>query len=297
MKLSDISARLPVVLDMETSDPDDFLTLLLLAGHPKVELKAVTITPGSAAQVGVVQAGLSWLGKDIPVGAFNLEHPKDCVSEWHYRAYGSMPPSRKAHPGWEVLREVLSPDTLLITGAALKNIGRLLAESEGEAGGLGRITVQGGFAGEGVVPSELQLPKFRGLTTCPSFNLNGDPKAVFRLLESRQFKERRFVSKNVCHGVIYNQEVHEQLKNKERSKSLELIFQGMEYYLERHPAGKAVHDPMAALCGLEPGIAQWEEVEIYREKGEWGARKQPGSGVQIIIRYDAEAFWRLFFAI
>lgn len=46
---------LDVVRDMETSDPDDFLTLLLLAGHPEVNLCAVTVTPGSPAQVGVVR--------------------------------------------------------------------------------------------------------------------------------------------------------------------------------------------------------------------------------------------------
>ena len=33
-----------VVWDMETGDPDDFLTLLLLLGHPQVNLKAVTVT-------------------------------------------------------------------------------------------------------------------------------------------------------------------------------------------------------------------------------------------------------------
>jgi inosine-uridine nucleoside N-ribohydrolase len=53
---------LDVVLDMETGDPDDFLTLLLLAGHPAVNLRAVTITPGSPAQVGVVRHGLALPG-------------------------------------------------------------------------------------------------------------------------------------------------------------------------------------------------------------------------------------------
>lgn len=31
----------PFVFDMETSDPDDFLTLLLLLGHPEVQWHAV----------------------------------------------------------------------------------------------------------------------------------------------------------------------------------------------------------------------------------------------------------------
>ncbi|WP_434421721.1 hypothetical protein [Nannocystis pusilla] len=47
-----------VVWDMETGDPDDFLTLLLLLGHPQVNLKAVAVTPGTPDQVGVVRRAL-----------------------------------------------------------------------------------------------------------------------------------------------------------------------------------------------------------------------------------------------
>ena len=48
-----------VVWDMETGDPDDFLTLLLLLGHPQVNLKAVTVTPGTREQVGLVRQALA----------------------------------------------------------------------------------------------------------------------------------------------------------------------------------------------------------------------------------------------
>ena len=34
---------LDIIYDMETDDPDDFLTLLLLLGHPQVNLKAYGI--------------------------------------------------------------------------------------------------------------------------------------------------------------------------------------------------------------------------------------------------------------
>ncbi len=39
-----------VIFEMETSDPDDFMTLLWLADHPEIELLAVLITPGSKDQ-------------------------------------------------------------------------------------------------------------------------------------------------------------------------------------------------------------------------------------------------------
>ncbi len=93
-----------VVWDMETNDPDDFLTLIFLAGHPKVNLKAVTVLPGTAAQIGLVKHTLSqWFKLDIPVGARNVDSEKQAVSQWHYDAYGSIPPSRDALPADEIM--------------------------------------------------------------------------------------------------------------------------------------------------------------------------------------------------
>src|SRR5262245_54089686 len=111
---------LDVVWDMETGDPDDFLTLLLLAGHPAVNLRAVTVTPGSTARIGVVRHGLALLGRDdVPVGAFNLDHPKACVSPWHYRALGAVAPSADAETGPRLLAQVCDEATTLICGGPL----------------------------------------------------------------------------------------------------------------------------------------------------------------------------------
>ncbi|MCU0657048.1 MAG: nucleoside hydrolase [Polyangiaceae bacterium] len=290
---------LDVVWDMETQDPDDFLTLLLLLGHPWVRLKAVTITPGSAAQVGLVRRALSWFDVDIPVGAGNLDHPRSCVSSWHEKAYGAIEPSRQAEPAADVLLRCCDEATTLITGAPLKNLGAAMAR-----GGfrVGRLVAQGGFAGEGVVPPHLQLEKFRGRVTCPTFNLNGDPKAALRALDFEGIGERRFVSKNVCHGVIYGRAMHRALEAvRGDDRSLGLIAQGMEVYLDGKGArpegadepgvGKKFHDPLAACCAIDPRVGTWAEVELFREKGEWGSRLCPGSNTWIIVDHDPARFW------
>jgi len=145
-----------LIWDMETGDPDDFITLLLLLGHPQVNLLGVTVTPGTPDQVGVVRRALSWFGRDLPVGAFNIDHrtrsapgegnhgPRgECVSSWHYKAFGEMPPSRDAVPGPELLHALCRPDTTLVTGAPLKNLGGALRIPGFQ---LGRLVVQGGFA-------------------------------------------------------------------------------------------------------------------------------------------------------
>jgi pyrimidine-specific ribonucleoside hydrolase len=281
-------ARIDVVWDMETSDPDDFLTLLLLLGHPAVRLKAVTITPGSTAQVGLVRRALGWFGVDIPVGAHNLDHPKPCVSSWHHKAYGEAPPSRDAEPGGALLRRLCDEDTTLITGGPLKNLGAAMAL---EGFRVGRLVAQGGFAGEGVVPPERQLPAFRGRVTCPSFNLNGDPRSALQAFTFPGIGARRFVSKNVCHGVFYDGALHARVGAlRDRSRSLELIWQGMAVYLAKTPAGKKFHDPLAACCAIDERVGTWAEVELYRERGEWGARLAPGSSTRLITGHDPERF-------
>ena len=333
-----------VVFDMETSDPDDFLTLLRLLGHPHVTLRAVTITPGTKEQVGLVRQALTWFGRtDIYVGAFNLDHVGNCVSEWHYKAYRlEKVESNDAEEGWAVLDRTLGVGTTLICGAALKNLGALLHRMRTRIYDrppcLGRAFIQGGFAGEGVVPPENQLEKFKGKVTCPTFNLNGDPQSALSVLERRAwFSDLRFVSKNVCHGVKYDKAMHAEFEalrttwcshplctcachtggvqmlhfmeccfpcprceqnlpghpgpaTSPMAQSQSLIYQGMAHYLGRHADGKAFHDPLAACCALNPDIGMWAEVELYRERGEWGSYLLEGSGVKIITGYDHTLF-------
>lgn len=222
---------LDVVLDMETHDPDDFLTLLLLLGHPEVNLKAVTITPGSRHQVGLVRRALGWFDVDIPVGARNIDHPKPCVSSWHIRAYGSIEPSDDAGVAGEVLLANCDEQTTLVTGAPLCNLGAAMNLPKFR---VGRWVAQGGFAGEGVIPPERQLPKFRRLVTCPTYNMNGDPRSAIRALEYSGIGTRYFVSKNVCHGVFYDEEFHDVVAVfAEKSRSLKLIWKGMDVFLRR----------------------------------------------------------------
>jgi len=44
---------------METSDPDDLMTLCLLANHSKADLLVVTVTPGIDEQIGLVKTILN----------------------------------------------------------------------------------------------------------------------------------------------------------------------------------------------------------------------------------------------
>jgi pyrimidine-specific ribonucleoside hydrolase len=279
-----------VIWDMETGDPDDYFTLLLLLGHPEVNLKAVTVTPGAPDQMGLIKKVLDIFGRKMPIGSFNIDHPKKCVSRWYYNVLGNIESYTKVQQGADVIMENSTEDTTIITGGPLKNLGAAIEKYPNLR--VRRLVAQGGFAGEGVIPSGLQLEKFKGMRTCPTYNLNGDPKAGLIVLAFDGIETKRFVSKNVCHGVYYDRELHNRLAPIKLSKAPHLfkIYQGMDYYLMKHPQGKKFHDPLAACAAINEDIINWREVEIFREKGKWGSKLCPGSGIWISIDYDREMF-------
>ena len=171
-----------VVLDMETSDPDDFLCLIFLASHPRVRLKAVTLVPGSAEQVGLVRwllhDALDYQRDEVAVGASKLGWHKPSVSPWHARAFFKkhIPLSSEAEPAANVLLRECNEQTVLVTGAALSNVAAAIDLDGGFAAGL--LLAQGGFAGCNIVPADAVLPKFAGRTTMHTFNFGADNAAA-----------------------------------------------------------------------------------------------------------------------
>lgn len=277
-----------ISFDMETSDPDDVFTLCLLAHHPRVNLVSVTVTPGSRHQIGVVKHILNLLGKDVSIGSFNINHPKECVSSFHYKWLGDIPPFQgQVDSGAKVLSEALAKysNLTILCGGPLKNIGALIREFDPI---IPRIVVQGGFAGSNIVPEELILEKFKGKQYCPTFNLNGDPKSAQFLLSNPKAESRIFVSKNVCHGVIYNQKFHQEMKQYVGCNSgFDLMFAGMEKYLQDHEQ-KAFHDPLAACVAIDQTVCPLVSVNLHRRNGEWGSvvNEFPNALISISVDFD-----------
>nr|WP_184942898.1 nucleoside hydrolase [Planomonospora venezuelensis] len=287
-----------LIFDLETQDPDDVLTLCLVATHPAVRLRAVTVTPGSPAQVGLVRRVLGRLGRDdVPVGACDPGTGKDHVSAFHHRWLGTPAPAPADAGPAELTARTLRdhPEAVLLTGGPLHNLGRLL-DGHPEAR-LSRWVAQGGFAGDNVVAPEHRLPKFDGRLTCPTFNFNGAPRAARLALSSGgRIGRRELVSKNVTHGVVYDRRFHERLRPlRDRSAGLALLFEGMEHYLRRKPGGKLLHDPTAACVAVDGAVAAWAEVEMVQDgSGAWGALPAAGSGTFITVGIDHERLFRVF---
>ncbi|NUP47817.1 MAG: nucleoside hydrolase [Catenulispora sp.] len=280
---------MPIALDMETGDPDDVFTLCALATHPWARLVAVTVMPGTDEQVGIVKHLLDRLGVSVPVGAYRPGTEGNPVSGFHRRWLGKVPPREPDAEAWQLLRDVFADeDTTLLTGAPLKNPGMLLEQNPDVR--IARWVAQGGFAGDSVVPPEHRLAKFEGRETCGTYNFNGAPEAALKLLESPHIGERVLVSKNVCHGVVYDSAMHAALSARQLTPGMALVRQGMDVYLAKRRAGKAFHDPLAAAVALDESVCTFREVEVYRERGVWGARPAAGTRTRISVSVDHARF-------
>jgi inosine-uridine nucleoside N-ribohydrolase len=282
--------------DMETSDPDDVMTLAILATHPRGALRGVTIAPGGQDQIDLVRHVLAHLGRDdVRVGAGRPKADKPNVSPFHYEWLGTPPATGPAEPAVEVLGATFSrwPDAVLLTGAKLTNVASFL-EADPSGPPISTWVGQGGFAGDDVVPAEHRLEKFAGRNTSPTFNFNADPKAALSMLTSPRLRSRYLVSKNVCHRIAWDHAFHERMRRVEKpTAGLSLCIDGMRLNLQQWPSGKILHDPLAAMTALDRSICVFGEVAVYRLKGEWGSRLSPGSGTHISIAANDESFARI----
>jgi pyrimidine-specific ribonucleoside hydrolase len=68
------------------------------------------------------------------------------------------------------------------------------------------------------------------------------------------------------------------------------MIDALDRYLADKGVGKAMHDLLAAACALDERVCDFVEVEIYREKGEWGARATEGTNTRISVGFHEERF-------
>lgn len=277
--------------DMETGDPDDACTLLILIGHPAYRLRSVSVTPGTDEQIGMVKHILHLTGHEIvPVGSARPGYEKNCVSRYYYNWFGNFEPTAPEGKGLDIFLDSLNkwPKLVLLTGAPLKNFHEFPENIH-----LSKWVAQGGFAGDNVVPEAYRLEKFSGMETCPTYNFNGDVNGAFQMLNHPNVGSRYLVSKNVCHGMVYDQDFHASItKVKHVNRAYEWLWKGMELYLAKRPEGKKFHDPLAAAVVVRPEICEFREVEIFRERGKWGSKLMENTDTWISISANRDEFIR-----
>merc|ERR1712039_1110426 len=171
--------------------------------------------------------GVRWVLQQL-----NLEHVRLGAQRWpdnatkpvklttqFYQSFGRSPRGKpECERADQVLLECCDQNVTLVTGAPLHNLGDALKFKSFK---LGLLVAQGGFAGDGVVPAEMQMDKFKGMLTCPTWNFCGNIKAAEAALASSCITRKICVSKNVCHSVVYDEDWHRTLQVVAETKSRE----------------------------------------------------------------------------
>lgn len=322
----DAKCKLLVVLDIETGDPDDILTLMFAACHPRVDLKAVTVSPGSEEQIRLIRHVLTRLkvSSNVKIGARDWpanRNKRGCADLAFYNNFlypdrsevgsrskkGSTSCDRiggkvevsNVSPAADVIREECdaSKDVTLFTGGPLHNLGEALERGAT----IPRWVGQGGFCGEGVVPNDVPtLPQFEGRTHVQSWNFGGSVNAAMLALESPDIFRRVLVGKNVCHRCRYNDRAEARLRARisdmpasKHKEALEWIHKALSAYTKDDGFGtkeKKLHDPLAFATLLDEEVCNLREVRVGREGGCWGSVLCDGTNTFAAIDFSYDFF-------
>jgi len=270
------------------NDPDDFFALCYLVSAG-VNIKGILITPGDPEQVRLVRFFCEQVGLDIPIGVGKLDRYKRWDLGMHTELLNRYKyPDKTEHDGFggDIAADILKNDPcdLFVIGPA-KSIGSFFKDNPDFE--LDRATMQGGFVGYHIYSPKIRLEKFEEKTWASTFNLNGDRKGGLRFIDAK-IKHKQFVSKNICHTVIYTRDTYKKM-SAPRDRASELFMEAMHLYLSKHPE-KKFHDPCAAVCHLHPEVGTWIRGKICKMKEGWGAILNE-NGDYLIADLDYEAFW------
>lgn len=274
-------------------DPDDFFAIsyLIAAG---VNIRAILISPGDPDQIAIARLLCDEVGLKIPIGTSKSDRTKLSSGSIHHellKQYNRPLEAKGDGLGVDILEDVVRnyPESELFVIGPVSSIGSYMTKHPETH--FKRATMQGGF-----LPYSIQAPgkpnfDFFGKIWMPTFNLNGDRPNGLKFL-SGNIGERRMVGKNVCHGVIFNQEAWEKGDNQitvENGDALRLFEKAAHMYLARHES-KKFHDPTAAVCMMHPEIGTWFRGNTIKMESGWTTQLNP-DGDYVLADIDYERFW------
>lgn len=281
-----------IIFDMETGDPDDLITLLMLLNHPEVNLKAVTCYEGSSVQIGLIEHVISLSGKNIPVAGWNSEDKE--LNPYYQEVVGKWKPSLSKITPVELLSQELTEEVFLLTGAPLTNIALFLDKNPDKM--IVKMTTQGGYLGA-LIPEEQRLEKFKKRSAIRTYNLTNDTNAFNTINYSQQICDLTYVTKDLCHGFLYTPEIHDTINFKNDDIS-QLLKKALNYYADKG-INKAMHDPLAMIFMLHPDIGLRTPISMSFkvEKGYSVFSSVEGNDQSFtfgLVEYQKEKAWEYF---
>jgi len=278
-------------------DPDDLFTLLWLYSLG-LNIKAILISPGYRHQCALARFIISTLHKGTYIGSARYGENKGELSGFYkdlLNKYGGSFEDEADGPGDEVFLHALwrSNQVAFLGIGPLPNL-RMAWNKNSEVmrERIACATMQGGFLPYNLYRPTVCLDKFEGKHSVPTFNLNGDVKGAQILIDGLTCP-KRFVSKNVCHTMVYDADIHQRMMTvTPRNEAHLVMIEALNIYMQRHP-DKKFHDPLAAACHLWPEIATWFQGVPRREKGGWTVDPSDSDQTLVIADVNRELFWNL----
>lgn len=281
------------IFDMETGDPDDLITLIMLLSNPNINLRAITCYEGSPIQIGLINHILSLAQKNIPVGGLNSFNPQQ-LNPYYLSVVGQWSPAYAAQSPIQVFEETFSqfPDTWLITGAPLTNIAQAVSQLDIT---IPKVFTQGGYIGELV---QNPLEKFKGKQEIRTYNLSQDAQAFDTVYNSSKIQDITFITKDLCHGFLYTPDIHKTITFG-NSPLDQLLKKCLEHYALKGKS-KALHDPLAMLYMLHPEIGTTKNIHMsYRTNDKnhnifSSVEDFSSTNKHALTQYNSEMAWNIF---
>lgn len=302
-------AGLPVVIDCDPGH-DDAVALLLAAGSPAIDLRAVTTTFGNCSVEDATRNALQILtlagSTDVPVarGAAGALKGEATLGNYVHGASGlDGPPMPEpafdivAEPATVLLRRVIEesaePVTVVATGP-ITNVAQLLLDAPELKSGVREVIFMGGSTERG------------NHTPTAEFNTYADPEALDVVLRSGVAV--RMVGLNLTHQALATPAVVERMAAMKhvvgQTCAAWMGFFGDSYNRIWEFEAPPVHDPCTVAALIDPDVIEWRDSFVAVELGgRWtrgttvvdlyGRYPDEASNAKVAMTLDAARYWDL----
>lgn len=307
--------RIPVLIDTDV-DIDDWMAILYLSMHPRVELRGITttgvgashLTPGTRNVLGLLQL----TGKpDVPVAKGtsaplrysnvfpqSIRQPIDAVYNVPLPTNPNGPVSESAV---DFLRATLTaaeePLTILAIGGGT-NLGTLLHEYPEVATKIERVVMMGGAM---YVPGNVAVVDPDYTNQVAEWNFFLDPLGGQYLFDSGV--PITLIPLDASDHVPLNLPFYDRIQQRHTTPQAAFIYQTLTADIPFVQSGTFFFwDPLAAAVLTDPALASGKELKlrVVQELDEEADRSgqlvdaPDGAAVDVMLTADANAFYDLF---
>ena len=268
-------------------DPDDLFALLYFVAS-EINIAGIAISPGDPDQIAIGRFISKIAGKDIPIIASQKDRNKSSANKFHREILKEHGMSLTSKADCQYINDFIKNDTDVFICGPPQAFGSLIREYNPE---IKKLVIQGGFLSYEIHDISCQkLDKFIGQKEVSTFNLNGAGINGEYAVKAN-CRELRMVGKNLCHTIIYDQNIHNKIcQIAPKNEAIEIIRSCMTKYLKKHKNGKKFHDPLAAVAYTNPEIFKWVRGDPYKNNGYWGTILKNDGGF-IAADVNRDKFW------